>query len=87
MSSGKWRPSCLGLNVLIQGAKILCGNSYMQSDQWIPVTKSQSIGEYKYCKISNIRCTISHNLNDSCLILLLSLPSPLKPGDKSRMKT
>ena len=39
-----------------------------------------------YHKISNISCTKSHNLNDSHLALQLSLPNPLKPGVKSRMK-
>ena len=39
-----------------------------------------------YRKISNISRTISQNLNDSCLVLQLSLPNPLKPGVKSRMK-
>ena len=42
-------------------------------------------GNY-YRKISNIRRTKSQNLNDSCLVLLLSWPNPLKPGVKSRMK-
>ena len=40
----------------------------------------------EYHQISNIRCTKSPNLNDSCLVLPLSLPNPLKPGVKSRMK-
>ena len=39
-----------------------------------------------YCKIFNIRRTKPQNLNDSRLILQLSLPNPLKPGVKSRMK-
>ena len=39
-----------------------------------------------YRKISNIRHTKSQNLNDSRLVLLLSLPNPLKPSVKSRMK-
>ena len=38
-----------------------------------------------YHKISNKRCTKSQNLNDSCLILQLPLPNPLKPGVKLRM--
>ena len=42
--------------------------------------------ENKYRKISNMRCTKSQNLNDSCLILQLFLPNPFKPGVKSRMK-
>ena len=40
----------------------------------------------KYRKISNIKCENSQNLNDSHLVLQLSLPNPLKPGVKSRMK-
>ena len=39
-----------------------------------------------YRKISNIRRTKSQNLNDSRLVLQLSLSNPLKPGVKSRMK-
>ena len=39
-----------------------------------------------YCKISNIKGTKSQNLNVSRLILQLSLPNPMKPGVKSRMK-
>ena len=37
-------------------------------------------------KISNIRRTKSPNLNVSRLVLQLSLPNPMKPGVKSRMK-
>ena len=39
-----------------------------------------------YRKISNIRRTKSPNLNVSRLVLQLSLPNPMKPGFKSRMK-
>ena len=39
-----------------------------------------------YRKISNIRRTKSTNLNATRLVLQLSLPSPMKPGVKSRMK-
>ena len=39
-----------------------------------------------YRKISNIRHTKSQNLNVSRLVLQLSLPNPMKPGVKSRMK-
>ena len=41
---------------------------------------------YQYRKISNIRRTKSPNLNVSRLFLQLSLPNPMKPGVKSRMK-
>ena len=40
----------------------------------------------KYRKISNIRCTKSQNCNVSHLVLQLSLPIPLKPGIKSKIK-
>ena len=40
----------------------------------------------KYRKISNIRHIKSQNLNDPRLVLQFSLPNPLKPGVKSRMK-
>ena len=41
---------------------------------------------YMYRKVSNISRTKSQNLNDSHLVLKSSLPNPLKPGVKSRMK-
>ena len=41
---------------------------------------------HKYRKVSNISRTKSQNLNDSRLILQLSLPNWLKPGVKSWMK-
>ena len=40
----------------------------------------------RYRKVSNIRRTKTENLNASRLILLLSLPNPLKPGIELRMK-
>ena len=36
-----------------------------------------------YREISNISCTQSQNLNDSHLVLHLSLPNLLKPGVKA----
>ena len=44
------------------------------------------ISNSTYCQTSNIRCTESQNLNVSRLLLQLTLPNPLKPGVKSRMK-
>ena len=40
----------------------------------------------EYRQTSNISRTKSQNVNVSCVVLQLSLPSPLKPGAKSRMK-
>ena len=42
--------------------------------------------QYSYQKTSSISRTKSQNLNASRLVLQLSLPNPLKPGVKSRMK-
>ena len=42
--------------------------------------------ENKYRQISNISCTKFKNLYVSRPILQLSLPNPLKPGVKWRMK-
>ena len=42
--------------------------------------------DMKYRKISNISPTKSQNLNDSHLVLKSSLPNPMNPGVKSRMK-
>ena len=41
---------------------------------------------WKYRQVSNIRRTKSQHLKDSRTILRLSLPNPLKPDVKSRMK-
>ena len=45
-----------------------------------------SITGLTYRKVYNIRRTKSQNFNVSRLIMYLSLPDPLKPGVKSRMK-
>ena len=39
-----------------------------------------------HCQNSNKSRTKSQHLNDFHLVLELSLPNPLKPGVKSRMK-
>ena len=39
-----------------------------------------------YRQVSNIRRTKSQHLKDSRTVLWLSLPNPLKPDVKSRMK-
>ena len=39
-----------------------------------------SLGHNEYHQVSNISHTKSQNLNDSHLVLKLSLPNPLKPG-------
>ena len=54
-------------------------------DDMSDITESLFIDD-TYRKVSNIRHTKSQNLNASRLILELSLPNPLKPGVKLRMK-
>ena len=39
-----------------------------------------------YRQVSNIRCTKFQNLSVSRFVLQVSLPTPLKPGAKLRMK-
>ena len=53
---------------------------------WHSCNRKISLVQIKYRKVSNIRRTESQNLNDSHLVLKSSLPNPLKPGVKSRMK-
>ena len=51
--------------------------------------KIQAVGvifKYKYRKTSSKSRTKSPHLNVSCLLLQSSLPNPLKPGVKLRMK-
>ena len=47
---------------------------------------SFTVVEVKYRQISNITRTQSPNINVSRLVLQLSLPNPMKPGVKLRMK-
>ena len=47
---------------------------------------SEKAWKIPYCKMSNISGTKSPNLNVSRLVLQLSLPNPMKPSVKSRMK-
>ena len=42
--------------------------------------------DFYYRQVSNIRCTKYQHLKDSRTVLRLSLPNPLKPDVKSRMK-
>ena len=54
--------------------------------EWFPNTASYGFGYYYYSQTSKRSCTKSQHLNVSHLVLQLSLPNPLKPGVKSRMK-
>ena len=48
--------------------------------------KSNNAVNSQYRQTSNISSTKSHHLNVSRLVLQLSMPNPLKPDVKSRMK-
>ena len=52
----------------------------------IDLTWQAPFANTDYRKVSNIRRTKCQNLNDSRLVLQLSLPNPLKPSVKSIMK-
>ena len=45
------------------------------------------VNDWIYHKVSYIRCTKSQHLKDSGTVLRLSLPNPLKPDVKSKMKS
>ena len=66
--------------------------NYLKSQWWWDIDLSHS-GQSKkdhqfanYRQVSNIRRTKSQHLKDSRTVLRLSLPNPLKPDVKSRMK-
>ena len=52
-----------------------------KTSQWVNTT-----GWNHYWQVSNIRRTKSQHSNDSRTVFRLSLPNPLKPDVKSRMK-
>ena len=52
----------------------------------IPLRFVFNVSIDKYRQVSNISCTKPQYLKDSRTILRLSLPNPLKPDIKSRMK-
>ena len=55
--------------------------------QWVnSLAPGKFAWNFKYRQLSNIRRTKSQNLNVSCLVLQLSVPNPLKPSVKKRMK-
>ena len=56
------------------------------SHKWLPIKEVGINHPGTYNKISNIRHTKSQHLTDSHTVLRLSLPNPLKPDVKSRMR-
>ena len=58
----------------------------MADDKFIKKNYSAVRSHYNYRQVSNIRRTKSQHLKDSRTVLRLSLPNPLKPDVKSRMK-
>ena len=73
-------------------AKILHQRPWWLSEHaWSPLMVNVSCPAwctvyFQYCQTCNIRHTKSQHLNASHLVLWLSLPNPLKPGVKWRMK-
>ena len=74
---GRPCPSCTCIGKT-GDVRVLPGWSLIQESTWS--------FKFDYRKICNIRRTKSPNLNVSRLVLQLSLPNPMKPGVKSRMK-
>ena len=86
MSFGKWRTFCLGLNVLTFAEPRKTSQYYCCGCHGSLCCQAIISNALDYRKISNIRRTKPQNLNDSPLVLQLSLPNPLKPDIKWRMK-
>ena len=89
LSSGIWRPFCLGVNVLKNMSFTM--NVISNTGPWSVNSRTHDCypkqeEQRKYRKTSSINRTKSPNLNVSNLVLQLSLLNPLKPGIKSRMK-
>ena len=61
-------------------------NQLWETEEVIPALKKGNHLCLSYRKISNISRTKSPNLNVSRLVLQLSVPNPMKPDVKSRMK-
>ena len=64
----------------------VCNHHYIMMHAGQLNSGSVPVTNLLYRKLSNIRRTKSQHLNDSRLILQMSLPNPLKPGVKLRMK-
>ena len=58
----------------------------MASLVFVTTTTFSTVSDVQYRQVSNIRHTESQHLKDSRSVLQLSLPNPLKPDVKSRMK-
>ena len=74
--------------IIDSGSELLsCGTKLSPESMLSNETLGESCAwNFSYCKISNTRRTQSPNLNVSRLVLQLSLPNPMKPGVKLRMK-
>ena len=83
--------SAMRIRHLITNSKVCCRSPTMDTLFAKLPPHGNPCGELTKCietyrKVSNIRCTKYQNLNDSRLILQLSVPNPLKPSVKSIMK-
>ena len=91
MASVKWRPFCLGLNVLLVVACALFAAFFrvailagLLQCQWNNPKNMSKTNQYR--KTSSISRTKSQSLNVSCILAQLSSLNPLKPGVKLRTK-
>ena len=101
MSSGKWRPFCLGFSVLHPKHHVhalLHPNDNLRCQQWCgkhfhgmmsswqAIVWWHQLNMWISSQISNIRRTKSQSLNVTRLVLQLSLSNPLKPCINLRLK-
>ena len=81
--SANWRSFCLGLSVLTDVQRCIDDEKEVKHHA---SAESWHNSNFVYGQTSNISRTKSQHLNDSRLVLQLSLPNQLKPNVKSRMK-
>ena len=97
----RWKTStCLSCRANIDGLVQDCSNPIANALELLQSCTEQPIScllitwwwkepwhqQQSYRQVSNIRCTKSQHFKDSRTVLRLSLPNPLKPDVKSRMK-
>ena len=88
-TTAKWDEEHLSLRfgaTYIRDLTVVGITVWLQSNISFLGTVSLSDCKAKHRKISNIKRTKSQKLNVLRLVLQLTLPKPLKPGVKSRMK-
>ena len=74
------------VNIFETFGRVLTAPHCIGCKVWVFFMKTYCVTAGEYRQVSNIRRTKSQHLKDSRSVLRLSLPNPLKPDVKSRIK-